>query len=412
MRNLLACFLALLSVSFLLALGSVVSSRGRLVVKQYSQPKQVCAPWITNRKVLFLDLATMNEYRNETNGQYKGGEFYQSACLDYALHQNGFEAEKMNRATLTGTDAVERVSSYHRVFFRGFVWSNRFNTTTTPWSDMCKVRAIHWWGNWKAPNSRHPFDPRQILIPFPQSNYFNTFLGFFPHSILFRTTPPPKDRQRVGLLLGKSAGYFKGHEGVIAALLANNFTLHTTCKDMPGNPCTFPPSVIRHDKAGPITFAKILPQFAFMIGFGGPIDSPSPFEGLANGVAFLNPIRNDSRAIPANETTFPLDKGPHWGSTQNNALAMMGMPYVYNIHLGHTSQVVAAANRAVRYRFSSHVPWEFQPEAMVSRVCTMLEDDALCLCPNPIGGDGKRGISNEDSDLDCRGSSVMRKNVN
>ena len=133
------------------------------------------------------------------------------------------------------------------------------------------------------------------------------------------------------------------------------------------------------------------------------------FISVCPGVSFLNPIRG---AIHANETTFPLDRGPQRGSTQNNALAMMGMPYVYNIHLSNITQVVAAANRAVRYRFSSHVPWEFQPKAMVSRVCTMLEDDALCICPNPIGGDGKRGIGNEDSDLDCSGSSVIRKNVN
>ena len=305
----------------------------------------------------------MAEYQNERNRKYKGGEWYMSASLDYALRQNGFQVDVLHkqRRKIHGKIAQK----YHRVFLNGNDWSEHFHTTTR--TETCKVRAFHWWGGGNE-KAQSPLDPKQRLTPFPQSSHFNnTFLGFFPHSLLYQQQQPLASRQKVGLLLGKSPEYFENHEGLISALLADNFTLHTTCKDSKKARCSLPPSVIRHHKVGPITFANLLPQFAFMLGLGKPLDSPSPLEGLANGVAFLNPIlRDDMEAMPS------------IGATQNNAMAALGMPYVYNVHLKNYTQVVAAANRAVDNRFSSYTPREFTPEAMISRVCGILEDDALC----------------------------------
>jgi hypothetical protein len=80
------------------------------------------------------------------------------------------------------------------------------------------------------------------------------------------------------------------------------------------------------------------------------------------------------------------------------------IPYrhVYNAHLRNVTQVLAAANHAVRYRFASHVPPVYHPIAHIARVCAILGDDSLCQCSynsNPAA----------DTTSHCHGSSTIRK---
>ena len=73
--------------------------------------------------------------------------------------------------------------------------------------------------------------------------------------------------------------------------------------------------------------------------------------------------------------------------------------------------VVRAAQWASRYRFSSYVPHEFRVGSLVDRMCAVLEDDALCLCPNPLFGDEKLDLRVNGSivkDMDCRASSYVK----
>ena len=90
---------------------------------------------------------------------------------------------------------------------------------------------------------------------------------------------------------------------------------------------------------------------------------------------------------------------------------MLGMPYVYNVHLSNVTQVVLAANHAVRFRFSSFVPPDYHPLAVIARTCGILEDDSLCQCPNPIGGGDYRLYKERDVNVECRGSSTLRKST-
>jgi len=88
------------------------------------------------------------------------------------------------------------------------------------------------------------------------------------------------------------------------------------------------------------------------------------------------------------------------------------MPYVYNVDLSDVESVVQAAEWAVKYRFSSYVPSEFRVGALVDRMCALLEDDALCMCPNPIFGDEHLDFRTNgliDENMDCRASSYVRK---
>jgi hypothetical protein len=118
--------------------------------------------------------------------------------------------------------------------------------------------------------------------------------------------------------------------------------------------------------------------------------------GLSYGVSFLNPIREDGEA----------------DYTQHKALSRLGMPYVYNINLTDHDTVVQAATWATIYRFSSYVPADFRVESLVDRMCALLEDDALCSCPNPLFGDDQLDMRLNQSvvhEMDCRASTYIKK---
>ena len=118
--------------------------------------------------------------------------------------------------------------------------------------------------------------------------------------------------------------------------------------------------------------------------------------GLSYGVSFLNPIRGDGEA----------------NYTQHKALSRLGMPYVYNVNLTDHDGVVQAAEWASRYRFSSYVPAEFRVGSLVDRMCSLLEDDALCMCPNPLFGDDQLDFRLNGSvvkEMDCRASAYVKK---
>lgn len=196
-----------------------------------------CAPWIKNRKVLFMDLATMDLYYSRKKDIYRGGEYYMSASLDYALRENGFTVEWHSVTSICNNRGglATIAKNYHRIFANGIApWEELQVSDTLSWSNMCKCCSFHWWENIKAPPSETvPFDHRQFLKPYPTADFYNTYLGYFPHSVLLRTEYPSPARAKVGVLLGKTPGKFKApaFQRVIQALLDNGFELHTTCND-------------------------------------------------------------------------------------------------------------------------------------------------------------------------------------
>ena len=57
----------------------------------------------------------------------------------------------------------------------------------------------------------------------------------------------------------------------------------------------------------------------------------------------------------------------------------VGEPYVYNIeNFGNITDVVRKAEAAVRNRFASHIPSDFQVEKVVNRACAMMMSDNIC----------------------------------
>ena len=154
-------------------------------------------------------------------------------------------------------------------------------------------------------------------------------------------------------------------------------------------------NVVKHNKMLPPEFSQFLRKMAFVVGFGDPKVSPTPLEGLAAGAAFLNPILN--RTDAAHYGYVGGRTGVHAVSSQHAAISMLGAPYVYNYDITDATALITAAERAVKYRFSSYVPSDFRIEGVASFVCAgLLESDAPCSCPI----EQRKG----DTFLDCRGS--------
>jgi hypothetical protein len=328
-----------------------------------------CAGWIppAKRKVLFVELHRWTDFYGPS--KYKTGEYYMSATWDYALQRNGFEIDRVSTNQYYERMDVEEIMQYHRIFVRDPKFHRFYNIS----SIACKVRPMYFFGDWfYGKNDRNyrfqvPFAEKQILSAHPDDH--NTFLGYFPHNLLSYDGIPKAERGKVGLLYGKRPEYFEGYDDVILALLSEGFELHTTCKDTLEKHCPFPVEVIRHENLNPDEFAQLMKKFSFMLGFKNPVGSPSPLVGMSYGVTFLNPLRKSGSDI-----------------TQHKTLSRLGFPYTYVVDLSNTSQVVQAAEWASRYRFSSYVPPQYRVESLVNRMCIIVEDDSLCLCPNKLFG--------------------------
>jgi len=384
-----------------------------------------------NRRVLFVQIATLSSYYTVDN-HYKGGEYYMAACLDYALRENGWTVERRTTAWLlrhyngdwtTSTSSIlDRydliVANGHEVWQRlGVIHvdnnSNNNTTATTaalPPHQLCKLRTLSWWGDavGTTATTLTPMHHRQYWKPYPTANFYNTFVGYFPHSLLLTEEHRHHHHRggRVGLLLGKTADALRHMGPVVQALLDAGLELHTTCGNCRED-SILPAAVVRHGPLSPIDYVRLLRRCAFLLGAGRPYDSPSPLEGLANGVAFLNPLAITTAIINNNNnttTTFNLTTGPPLRAAQHTPLALLGPPYVYNVRLDDAASVVAAAERAVAHRFDRYVPADFSPLAVVARVCSLLQElDAVCdLVGAPITTNGL---------LQSSSSSTVRKAV-
>lgn len=74
------------------------------------------------RKVVFVALATMDEYEHGTGG-FKGGEYYVSASMDWALRQLDFTVDTMSNPRWFWTkkglpsSSQQHQHKYRRIFF-------------------------------------------------------------------------------------------------------------------------------------------------------------------------------------------------------------------------------------------------------------------------------------------------------
>jgi len=251
---------------------------------------------------------------------------------------------------------------------------------------MCKFRHMRWWSMNEDLNTKdkfdsmmdywaHPKDSRRGVKPLPYMGDTQTAAYFFVHSQL--TLPPIKkkkkgpisDTQRKAFMLSKDCEVKKE---VMTALLNANFEVHLTCKRRNYHqynrqyfPEKYHTKIIDHGRLSPNDFGMMLRDMSAVIGLGEPRESPTPYEALANGAAFLNAINGN-------------------GIAQSSILQHLGKPYVFNYNRSedvdvHAENIVKAVEEAMKHSFSSFIPYENKYESVVSQLCSnLIEDDALC----------------------------------
>jgi hypothetical protein len=364
-----------------------------------------CAPWLRgeNRTIVLRTQDRLQGWDGyQSGGGYLGGEAYWTASLDYALKQMGFRVEYSSHLAFGNATDIERLESgsMHRVVVDGaFLKDDNWTNAILDRPDlMCKVRHIEWW-QWSADRYQeklhryhYPFDPRRALKPFAYEGDSMSLAAFFVHSQV--TLPPltelspPYDSKPKALLLDKECRF---PAQVVQTLITEGFELHVTCHSSKAKynlVSTIPPEyvtqIVKHTKMTPLRFAEMLRyNVSMVVGFGKPLSSPTPYEALANGAAFLHPIPPETKSRSQFASTFVVKK------IQHRPLMHLGMPYIYNYEmvLGDDNATASAILRAAKLasarqnRFVSYIPYQHRLESVQAQVCAnIIEADGPCLC--------------------------------
>jgi hypothetical protein len=369
------------ALQWMLPVAAPITLKGKnSVMKQvkdeYHDHTHQCASWIPEprRHVLFVRALGMSNFTTNTDREFMSGEYYAMASWDHTIRQNGFKVHEVSWEDLE-VMSIEKLEIYHRIVLGCIYedWATKCDVNDDPEQlktlakklepIKCKIGVFYWWDHEEDGTPGffgiNYFRPRQVMTPFNwQQN--NTFLGMFPHAVLRQQVPPPAERDKIGLVLGKNGDYFDDKAlAVIRALTNRNFTIHTTCRHDSCKTLCQIPGVINHRKLTPEMYSELLQKCAFMLGIGNPIISPSPIIALAVGVAFLNPKRNENYQHPP--------------------MAKIGPPYVYNIpDFNDTRDIIQKARMAVQNRFSSYIPPDYNIERISERTCKMLSNKDLC----------------------------------
>ena len=340
--------------------------------------KYECAPWIPQeqRRVILRKHHRLNDWRSYQNGEgYLGGEGYWSASLMFVLQSLGFEVEVDGHNPYGNAEDMERIRNgeIYRIIVDADY--NQDEVTDEALGDpdvLCKVRHLEWWDKPDEKLLEQYEDPRQVLTPYIFPGSKATGMPFFVHS---EVTLPPitkiESRGRTAYLHHKECGFPKV---IVQGLLQAGYELHLTCfGDLrkhidPMVPDKYIDKVIHHSKLTTIELSKVLRKVSMVIGFGDPRNSPTHYEGLANGAALLNPVSANGK------------------QSQHSILQNLGAPYVYN-YLKSTDEaerlknILEMAEMAVSNPFGSHIPFDHRFDVVRQRVCAnLIETDSICNC--------------------------------
>ena len=367
--------------------------------EHYHYPR--CAPWIPkkSRVIAFEKKSWMQTWHSYHHSRkvYHGGEAYWAASLDYALQMLGFRVERRKMDVSLLRDM--RDDKIYKFIYN----SNAPNNYPTSVKNhplfqdpniTCRFHFLHWWAGdlvYNAngtseqesyspfpsdPTPELGFDARHALAPLPGST--NMPLYYFVHS---QVTLPPmtttlQQKPRDGFLLSKHCSF---DVPIVRALLDAGFTLHTTCFDKKEQAklqaalgTTLTGMLVHHSKMLPTDFSKLMRDMAFMVGFGNPPDSPSPYEALANGAAYLQ-IRCKCPSVCRM-------------AIQHRSLRTLGFPYVYDYARDCNDtltgeNVVKAAEQAYQNPFPSYIPSQHTLGTVLGQVCSnLIESNAVCAC--------------------------------
>jgi len=374
-----------------------------------------CAPWL-DRKDSKIVLRTQSRFQGWQAYQdgigYLGGEAYWTATIEYALAEMGFEVVY---AKASQFDDIKLAQEAHRIIVDGAFLFDNFTEELLDNPDiMCKLRHTEWWQLPSGSDLLHqrlaryhaPYDPKRGIKPFSYANFDQPDeLGFVPFFVQSEVTLPPLTEitpplgTKSALLMDKECRF---SSDLILSLLNEGFELHLTCiwgdalkklEKLIGRELMS--KLILHPTMKPKEFASMIRHdVTVVIGFGMPLSSPTPYEALANGAAFLHPITVENKKLKATRvcnTTTSIDVDclikKHDGVAQHPHLMRLGEPYVYNYLKVQGNpkvtddNILQAAKKAISNRFTHYIPPEHSLANVKRNVCeNIIEQDRPCLC--------------------------------
>ena len=238
-----------------------------------------------------------------------------------------------------------------------------------------EISGIRLYDRWNLP------DTRQIwtYLPLTQDN---SFLGII---IPFRnnqksTRSKPVDSKKIALVYGKSESYlhYDPNNMKVLKVISEYMEIHLT---MPSSReiKNLPFQTISHGILSQKDLGELLDQTHLFIGLGEPLIGPGPFDALAYGCTFLQPIY----AKPRNRDTDAAFAGKPTIFThisQHGYLEQFGDPeYVYTVDYNDIDLVKETVERiAKREKLSPYIPYEFTGVGYMDRLAILTEKLQTC----------------------------------
>lgn len=273
-------------------------------------------------------LQSWNSYQRGRG--YIGGEAYASASYDYILRHVMRCTVRFHRASLP----PPRESKFGLLILDGYP----SRIYKIPPHMRPSVRVLHWWSNRTRTRSPH------LWIPYRDP--MGTFVPYFVHAALLKPNPTPDKIPNSILLLGKSCRFMNAR--IIHTLHKNHFFLRSlrSCPTHNVTGITNQKKLMR-----PSDFGDALGRFKFLVGFGKPLDSPTPLEALARSVIVV---------LPPNQHILLRDLGP---------------PHVHT----YTSETHLMLILKRDLRVSSFVPHDYTPKGAIARMHYVLRSQSNIL---------------------------------
>ncbi|KAF7313104.1 hypothetical protein MKEN_00996300 [Mycena kentingensis (nom. inval.)] len=245
-----------------------------------------------------------------------------------------------------------------------------------------KMFTFNWWED-----SAHPLDGRWDLSPEAYPGSDHTYLGYSIEPSCAARKLIPHDARLANpqaYLMGKNGEYFSAEKrawqphdiergaGALRDRAGSQPQVHFVAGiRQDGLPVEFAGTSASGTLKDlghlhPHQFYEQLANSVALVGMGSPRTSPTPYDSLCLGVAFINPIQHWDR-------DYPTDRSRWVG--QHETLKFLDPPYVYNVFVGDTEGFVDAIRQAVEHPFESFIPEYMRFFAIEERLGRIINTD-------------------------------------
>ena len=118
---------------------------------------------------------------------------------------------------------------------------------------------------------------------------------------------------------------------------------------------------------GIITQAKrneLLRDSIFILGLGDPVLGVTPFEAIAAGTAYINPVYKERKQL--------WENSDYHCTSQHTFAQQLGPPYTYDYSINNVESALAAVRRALTFNhskgFEPYLPPEYTEHAVALRI--------------------------------------------